>query len=243
MWTRFGRAIAAGIDLFLPPACLLCGQLLPPQTEPQSLCTSCQKGMPASGKARCSRCAQSFTFASSSHLCGSCLQHPPCFTVVHAACAYQEQTKLAIHSLKYRNQITLARPLGRLLAKAFSESNGNIKFTPDLVVPVPLHASRMRTRGFNQALEIARPLARQLQAPLDAMLLQRIRKTPQQQGLSAIERRKNLREAFALSSRATALKILLVDDVMTTGETVRECSRILQQGGASEVQVAVIGRA
>jgi ComF family protein len=113
----------------------------------------------------------------------------------------------------------------------------------DRIVPVPLHPDRLRSRGYNQSLEVARPIARQMKIPLDTTLLQRIRKTPQQQGLSATERRSNLRNAFALTSRPSELRILLIDDVMTTGETVRECSRTLIAGGVGEVQVAVVGRA
>jgi ComF family protein len=108
---------------------------------------------------------------------------------------------------------------------------------------VPLHSKRLRTRGYNQALEIARPIARRLQVSLKPSLLQRVRNTPQQQGLSASERRRNLRNAFSTDSHIKADKVLLVDDVMTTGETVRECSRVLIASGIKEVRVAVAGRA
>jgi ComF family protein len=110
-------------------------------------------------------------------------------------------------------------------------------------VPVPLHPNRLRQRGYNQALEVARPIAQQLNVSIDTGLLQRIRKTPPQQGLSAIERRSNLRNAFDLTTTPSVRRILLVDDVMTTGETVRECCRTLRAGGVREVQVAVVGRA
>ncbi|NOR49989.1 MAG: ComF family protein, partial [Desulfuromonadales bacterium] len=147
----------------------------------------------------------------------------------------------AVQRLKYRNQVTLARPLGQLLGKVVEEAGSD--FGPDCIVPVPLHPNRLRQRGYNQALEVARPIAQQLNVSIDTGLLQRIRKTPPQQGLSAIERRSNLRNAFDLTTTPSVRRILLVDDVMTTGETVRECCRTLRAGGVREVQVAVVGRA
>lgn len=241
MWTRLRQALSASIDLFLPPACLLCSQPLPPASDPQSFCEACRSDLPSPGKSCCSRCAQPLNASASTHICGTCLTRTPAFSRVHAACAYQGNTKEAIHHLKYRDQVILAQPLGQLLLSTAETSISNFK--PDAIIPVPLHSSRLRSRGYNQALEIARPLAHKLRVPLDSGLLQRTRKTRQQQGLSAIERRDNLRDAFALTKATTARKVLLVDDVMTTGETVRECCRVLCKGGISEVQVAVIGRA
>jgi ComF family protein len=161
--------------------------------------------------------------------------------MVHVAGSYEGNVKDAIHRLKYRNQLTLAEPLGELLVKTVTASDNH--FVPDRIIPVPLHIKRLRQRGFNQALEIARPIARRMKVPVDTTLLQRVRETPHQQGLSATERRSNLRDAFSVTTKVPASKILLVDDVMTTGETVRECSRTLKAGGAIELQVAVVGRA
>lgn len=240
MWTRLCRALAASMDLLLPPACLLCGQLLPTGPEEQFFCRDCLAAMVPLQPGHCRCCVQPFQSTISNHLCGTCLKRPPSFSIVHAAGLYQGSLKEAVHKLKYRNQLTLAKPLGQLLGKSVAAAES---FAPDLIIPVPLHPSRLRQRGYNQALEVARPIAQQLAAPLVTTLLQRSRNTPQQQGLSAIERRSNLRNAFTLSSEAQALRILLVDDVMTTGETVRECCRTLLAGGANEVQVAVVGRA
>ncbi len=240
MWSRLGQALLSGLNLFLPPACLLCGKLLPSTSDQQYICISCQGTMPSLGDAHCILCCRPFPKATSTHLCGPCLKRPPHFSKVHAACAYQDGTKEAIHRLKYRNQVTLAKPLGEILGQAVSIAENDL--LPDCIVPVPLHPSRLKDRGYNQALEIARPLAHKFQIPIDNKLLQRSRKTAQQQGLSAIERRNNLRNAFTLTASASTRKILLIDDVMTTGETVRECCRILNLGGAKDVQVAVVGR-
>lgn len=241
MWARFRQDLAACIDLLLPPACILCGQLLPTGRNAQSFCQDCLANMPALGAARCTCCAQPFPNASSNHLCGTCLKRPPAFAMVHAAGLYQNSIKDAVQRLKYRNQLTLAKPLGNLLGKTVKAAASN--FAPDCIIPVPLHPDRLRQRGYNQALEVARPIALLMDAPLNLSLLQRRRKTHQQQGLTAAERRRNLQNAFILASAAPPLKVLLIDDVMTTGETVRECSRTLLAGGITEVQVAVVGRA
>ena len=113
----------------------------------------------------------------------------------------------------------------------------------DCILPVPLHQHRLRARGYNQAIEIARPISHQLKLPMQTGLLQRSRRTRPQQGLSAAERKRNLRNAFTLSWQLTGARILLVDEIMTTGATVQECCRTLLRGGAREIQVAVVGRA
>ncbi len=241
MWTIFCRALSAGVDLFLPPVCLLCGQLLPAAANPQSFCTACRLAMPPLGKSNCGRCAQPFPASSSQHLCTTCLKRPTTFSNVYAACPYQGRVKEAIQQLKYRNQVNLAEPLGQILSESIATAE--VGFEPDCIVPVPLHPTRLRQRGYNQALEISRPLARDLRVPIITGFLKRTLKTPPQQGLTAVERKNNLRNAFTLNKTISADKILLVDDVMTTGETVRECCRVLLQGNVKEVRVAVVGRA
>jgi ComF family protein len=143
--------------------------------------------------------------------------------------------------LKHGNQFALATPLGLLLGEALANAKPGEGF--DCLVPVPLHRQRLRARGYNQAVEIARPLARQLGLPLETGLLRRARRTPPQQGLSADQRSRNLRNAFTLAGQLRGGRVLLVDDVMTTGATVRECCRTLRRGGAREIQTAVVGRA
>jgi len=241
MWQAFCTSLKASVDLFLPPACLLCGQRLQGSTMEPDFCDACMAGVTPLGPAHCCLCAQPFADATSSHLCGTCLKLPRSFTRVHAACRYRGSIKDAVHRLKHRNQLALAKPLGLILGKTVSNSGPGDPI--DYIVPVPLHPHRLRQRGYNQALEIARPLSRQLGLPIEARLLQRSRKTPPQQGLPADQRSRNLRNAFSLAGQVTGARILLVDDIMTTGETVRECCRTLLQGGAEEIQVAVVGRA
>ncbi len=241
MWAELKHHLRNGFDLLLPPTCLLCVGRLEPDNGDASLSDACQSNMTALGDAFCRRCAQPYpTPYATDHLCGQCLQRPPPFSCVHATGRYLGGIAEAIHRLKYRNQLPLAKPLSGRLTRMLSDVPGN---RPELIVPVPLHPRRLRQRGYNQALELSRPLASTLGIPIDAQVLQRTRHTPSQQGLSAAERRGNLRNAFQLSCPVENRNILLIDDVMTTGETVRECARVLLAGGAAEVRVAVIARA
>jgi ComF family protein len=137
--------------------------------------------------------------------------------------------------------LTLAKPLGEWLADTLPDIPA--ADTPQCIVPVPLHCVRLQSRHFNQAVEIARPLSRHLDIPLLVKLLQQTRKTPSQQGLSAAERRLNFKGVFALDKPLSAKRALLVDGIMTTGATMRECSRVFRQGGAVRIDVAIVGRA
>jgi len=132
----------------------------------------------------------------------------------------------------------LDRSLGQLLERVIAS---DLKF--DLVVPVPLQRKRLQQRSYNQALLLAREVARIRGLPLNSNLLIKIRATESQQELSASDRIKNLRGAFQLQEKLSGQRILLIDDVMTTGATVATCSQVLIDGGAAEVYVAVIGRA
>lgn len=241
MWTCFKQSLAATVDLLLPPACLLCNQVLSRKRIGRDFCFTCLACMLPLSSGHCRRCAQPFANTTDNHLCANCLRRPPAFSGVYALGIYQGALKDAIHKLKYHDRLTLAKPLGQGLAALVTADEES--FRPDCVVPVPLHPRRLRRRGYNQAVEIARPLARALGTRVSPTLLQRVRETLPQQNLSATERRKNLRNAFALTAEPAGLKLLLVDDVMTTGETVRECSLTLAKGGAGEIRIAVVGRA
>jgi len=149
----------------------------------------------------------------------------------------------AIHFLKYEKKTALAKPLSLLARKAFFQSWGAESI--DLLVPVPLHVRRLRERGFNQAYLLARRWTRQEGIALDGLNLHRHRRTQPQTTLSRADRQKNIRGAFALRhpERIQRQKILLVDDVYTTGATVNECARVLMDGGAEFVDVLTLARA
>jgi ComF family protein len=168
--------------------------------------------------------------------CGECLKEMPPYTGASCFGPYTGTLREAIHLLKFRQVKRLARPLGELLADLALPS-------ADLVVPVPLSLKSLRERGFNQTLLMARPLAKRRGLPLEGRLLFKKKETPPQTLLSRSARLRNLRGSFAVTGALSGERVLLVDDVITTGATVSECTRALLRAGASEVCVAALARA
>ena len=240
-WRRAWGELRLCCDLLLPPACLLCGERLPAGAPASEFCPRCRAGVPQPAPARCPVCAAAHrTLTASLHHCEPCLRQPPPFTRVHAVGPYAGTLQEAVQRFKYRGQLSLEQPLGTLLAEAVLAGGGK---RPDLVIPVPLHRNRLRERGYNQALQLARRAGRLLDVPVAPELLCRTRETPSQQGLDAAARNSNLKGAFAVAGPLRGRRLLLVDDVLTTGATVRECAAVLHRAGAATIEVAVIGRA
>lgn len=228
-------------DLLLPPTCAFC-RAEAPTLSPAGICPNCLTQLLPLPAARCSRCALPYpTEDGGPHLCEACLRRPPDFSGVVAVGVYQELLRESIHRFKYEQGIHLDYPLGALLAQRLATDAP--EFRPALILPVPLHPLRLRERGYNQSLLLARRLGKELRVPTESRRLRRIRPTPPQQGLSLADRQRNLRGAFTLSAPLCSEKILLIDDVMTTGATLRECAQVLKTGGAGDILIAVLGRA
>ena len=177
------------------------------------------------------------------HPCGSCVISPLRYSAARAALPFHGVVRDLIHRFKYDRKVHLAHPLVLLTAEAltpFVASRG-----ADLLLPVPLHRRRLWERGFNQAVLLGRPLAKLWNVPLVVDNLRRVRWTEPQVTLSAAERELNVRGAFALADSVAVKgrRILLLDDVYTTGSTVIECSKVLRKGGAAEVYVITVARA
>lgn len=237
-----GRELSACIELFLPLACPWCGDLLPAGKDRRDLCHSCLSGILPAGPSSCPCCMQSHaTLSTTNHHCQACLCEPPPFDRVHVVGRHAGTLKQAIHCFKYRDNPALNASMGKLLSDCLDRTLAS--YLPDVVCPVPMHPQRLRRRGYNQALELARPVARHLGLPLRADLLHRTNAASAQQSLNASQRRGNLRGAFSLSGKIDNLHILLIDDVMTTTATARACCQPLRKGGAASIQVAVLGRA
>ena len=235
---NLGQALSWLAALVFPPACPLCCNTFPKGWQ-DLFCRTCLRGFLPLPAARCPRCALPFDGSSASgHLCGRCAQKTPPFSSVHAVGLFEQSLRQALHQFKFHQRVGLDRPLGQLLLRQF---NTDQQF--DLIVPVPLNSRRLKERSYNQSLLLAREIGRGLRIPVAVHLLQREQDTESQRKLSAHEREKNMRGAFQLRGSLAGEKILLVDDVMTTGATVSACSGELIRGGAGEVQVAVIGRA
>jgi ComF family protein len=189
--------------------------------------------------ARCPRCA----LPGGGETCGECLRDPPPFERAVASVDYAWPWDGLIAAFKFRDKLDLAPSLARHLASVTRTSRAP---RPGLVVPVPLTSQRLRERGYNQAWELARRIARELRVPADAALLERSGGAPHQLGLPRARRVANLRGGFAVRAacrdRLAGRDVALVDDVMTTGATAREAARALLDGGARSVQVWVAAR-
>jgi ComF family protein len=216
-----------------PTTCLLCGE---PAPAGRGLCLACEHACPRLIPA-CPQCGAGS--ASAELPCGACQQHPPAFTRAVALFAYAPPVDRLILGLKFHDQLHVARTLGELLALHVA----GLDPRPDVLMPVPLHISRLRDRGYNQALELARPIARHLDLPLDHRGVVRTRATAPQLGLAPTQRLRNVRAAFAVTRPVRGLHIALVDDVMTTGSTVNALATCLLKGGAAAVDVWVAARA
>lgn len=231
--------VLSWLGRMLPPACPLCGGTFSVSVA-DPFCSRCMASVTPLPAAHCSHCALPFVVSSAEapHLCGRCIQAPPAYSMAYAAALYEGSLRTAIGCLKFHQRPNLDRPLARLI-----EARLPALLEVDLLVPVPLYPARLRERTYNQAWLLARELGRRRRLPATHDVLVKRRATEPQQTLSALQRRENLRGAFALNRDVTGKKILLVDDVMTTGVTLDLCSRVLLAAGAERVDVAVVARA
>lgn len=216
-----------------PNHCLLCGTILEPATD---FCPGCREELPFNRQA-CPLCGLPL----SSHkpqTCGRCIRHPPPFTTTQAPLRYEAPVDRLVGGLKFHHQLHLASPLGRLFCQQLPRSHP----LPDIILPVPLHPRRLRERGFNQSLELARSVATGLGLPLTHRDCRRVIATPPQSGLDQRGRMKNLHKAFVADSQVKGLHIALFDDVITTGATVTAVTQALLKAGAERVDVWALAR-
>ena len=217
------------IRRFIQQDCVLCNAA----SGAHMLCRACYAGLPRITKA-CPQCAA----PSDGEICGACLKHPPAYDRAHAALDYTFPVDKLIQTLKYGHQLALAHLLGELSAVALRAMP-----RPDNILPMPLHPARLRERGFNQAHEIGKVIAKSLGVALDSRLATRILNTPPQATLALGARLKNVKGAFACDHVLTNQHVALVDDVMTSGATLNELAKTLKQAGAREISVWVVARA
>jgi len=223
-------------DYLLPPTCILCGHA---GFDSRDICHLCYSHLHRNTNC-CYRCAEAFEIGMNGPtLCGRCQSRPPAFDQTYAPFLHQGAIRHLIRSLKFNADFKNARLLGLLLAEHLYQTAEK----PDCLLPVPLHNARYRQRGFNQSIEIARNVARELDIQLDITSCRRHRDTPHQTGLAAKQRHKNLNNAFSLIKPIKAQHIAILDDVMTTGSTVHELAELLKKAGASRVDVWVCARA
>ncbi|HEU5178951.1 MAG TPA: ComF family protein [Burkholderiales bacterium] len=194
------------------------------------LCSACDADLPRLAGPRCPRCALD---SPRGELCGRCLAEPPQYDATVAALAYEFPADALVHALKFRGELALAEYLAGILGRCLADAH------VDSVIAVPLSAGRLRDRGYNQSVEIARAL---YPKKLDLELCVRERDTPAQMDLPYAERRRNVRGAFRCTRAILGGSVAVVDDVMTTGETLNEVASVLKKAGAARVVNWVVAR-
>lgn len=225
----YGRRLG---EALLPPTCRLCGE----STSNALICTPCAAGLPWNAPA-CPGCAA--PVALDGLPCPACQQKPRAFDAAVAGFILAPPVRQGIHALKYRARFAEAALLGGAFAERLKHRGAAL---PDLLVPVPLHWRRQWWRGYNQSLELARVIGERLDVPVNATAARRLRATPDQIGQSAVERRRNLKGAFAVSPLVAGRHVALVDDVMTTGATLEELARACRASGASRIEAWTLAR-
>lgn len=220
--------------ILYPPTCVLCQA---PSAQGIDICVGCMGDLPHALHP-CRQCASPLP-SESLELCGACQTDPPDFDATIAPFRYASPINHLLAGLKFQGKLMHARVLGDLTAQAVLESGIEL---PECLIPVPLHAQRLRERGFNQARQLARYVARRLELPIVNGLVERTKNTRRQMELGAKQRSKNMRNAFRLKSANHWQHVAIVDDVMTTGNTVGELTRTLKAAGVRTVDVWTVAR-
>jgi len=223
---RLGRG---ALDLLFPPACVACG------ASGAFLCVACAGRLAPAAWPRCRRCWRPLQEPGT---CTICRANPPPFDGLRAAFVYDARARVLVHALKYRGMTALAPPMASLMARAL---RGSVE--AEAIVPVPLAGRRRRTRGYNQAEVLARALGEELGLPVAPRALRRTRETaPQARAADSNARRRNVEGAFEAAADAAGRRLMLVDDVTTTGATLSACARALREAGAASVWAVAFAR-
>jgi competence protein ComFC len=220
-----------GLDWIYPPRCGGCN------TVGSRWCEDCEKKSEVLRSPICFRCGQSIN---GGVLCGRCNNHSPSYTALRSIYLFEGPVRPALHRLKYKNDLALGETFSHPLIEMIEKMN----WLPDLVVPVPLGFVRQAERGYNQASLLAYPLALATSIPFRSKALRKIRETSSQVGLSFQERRANVKDAFCADRKMVdGKKVLLIDDVCTSGATLEACSIALRKEGAVDIYALTLARA
>jgi len=224
------------LNKLYPSICIRCGIA---SDLPLNLCRGCLADLPHNPHA-CRLCALPLPRDHEGHrLCGACQATPSPFDTGFSPFLYQGPVRRMVSTFKFNGQLSHGRLLGQLLAQELEAAEIPL---PELLIPVPLHKSRLQERGFNQALELCRPISRRRGIPIDYRSCVRSKPTLHQADLNMNERKKNLRGAFGMKRPITAKHVALVDDVITTGSTLRALAVLLKHHGVERVDVWSVAR-
>jgi ComF family protein len=230
---------AEAARIVLHSSCVACGGELPWRARTASCCDSCWRLLPRLGSPKCRSCALPVSGADGVFLCVDCLRDPLPLEWCDAWGAYRGSLERVLHALKFARHDFLADPLAELLHDTLIE-RGDVEF--DAIVPVPMHRSKLRRRGYNQAELIARALAKRLGIRCELLLEKRVERGAQSK-LARDGRRANVRGAFVASRHSKDRRILIIDDVCTTGETLRACADALVRESAAKLCAIAVAKA
>jgi ComF family protein len=234
------EAWRSALGLLYPPTCIACQAAT---GEPHALCAACWSGIRFIERPFCERLGTPFAVDLGQPLLSpAAIADPPVFNRARAVAEYDGTASLLVHRLKYNDRLELARALGTMMTRAGAELLGDT----DVIGPVPLHRWRLWRRRFNQAMALAKAVSAESDVSCDPFLLARVKRTRRQVGLTKAQRQENLQGAFRVPVEAKARlkgkRVLLVDDVLTTGSTANAASRALLRGGAASVDVLAFAR-
>lgn len=224
------------LGFLYPTHCVLCGDK---GARGLDLCASCFDELPWN-RHPCPRCAAPLPPDADTPLCGNCIKSLPTWDAARSPLAYAYPLDKLIQCFKFDGDLAMGRLLGGVLAEYLVAGGGD---KPDFITPVPLHPSRLKERGFNQAAELARPVGKRLRIPVRLDVCERVRATEIQSKLDAAERKKNLKDAFAVKKSVDGKHVAILDDVITTGTTVEVLTKTLKDSGARRVSVWCAARA
>jgi ComF family protein len=209
--------------------CILCASST---DQEHSLCLNCLDNLPRVPKPCCPKCG----LKSLGETCGNCLKNNPHYDATHALFSYAYPVDAILQHYKYKNALYLSQTFGQLLSESV------VDFDIDTVIPMPLHPIRLKERGFNQSLEVAKIIAKQFNLELDISSCRRIKNTPPQASLALKDRTKNMKDAFDCTANFNGKHITIIDDVMTTGASLNELAKTLKRAGAAKVSCYVLAR-
>lgn len=220
------------LDQLFPSICLFCGLFA---KRSISLCIACEQDLPILTH-HCLQCAQVLTSVAICR-CGDCLRYPKPYERTYALYNYEPPIVRLITALKFEHELSHAALLAHQFIQRIEHDWYHSQDLPQIILPVPLHIERLRERGFNQAIEIARPIAKRFKLKLDLHGVIRTKQTQAQSGLSTKERKLNMADAFTIHGNYQGKTIAILDDVVTTGQTVATLASALKQAGASTIHI------